>query len=169
MIRAAVTILAPLPLLAVLSCTGTQPEARDMTVVTPKPAAEAKAAALGTPTAPAKPRKGRVTRIMLGDLFKLQQEDRVLIIDVRPAFLFKLGHIPGAVNWPKASFDSQLSSNEARISSAKAANKPVVLYCVDLACPDARSVATRLSDRGHSVAILEGGWDAWKSGDLPID
>jgi len=118
---------------------------------------------------PVKPGAGRVTRIMLGDLFQLQQENRVLIFDVRPAFVYQLGHIPGAVNWPKASFNDQLSANEARIAAAKTGKKPVVLYCVDFACPDARTVATWLAARGHSVAVLEGGWDAWKTGGLPAE
>jgi rhodanese-related sulfurtransferase len=167
MIRAAVTFLAPIPLLAVLSCTGTQREAEDV-IVSPSPSSGLKVSVEADET-PVKSGTGRVTRIMLGDLFKLQQENRVLIFDVRPAFLYQIGHIPGAVSWPKASFDSQLSANEARITAAKAARKPVVVYCVDFACPDARTVATWLSERGHSTAVLEGGWDAWKTGGLPAE
>ncbi len=173
MIQAAVTRLATLPLLAVLSCTGTQqaiskrgpaPAESVSKVADPKPR---QPAADSPPPSPTQP--GRVTRIMLGDLFQLQQENRALIFDVRPSFVYQLGHIPGAVNWPKAGFNTQLSRNEARIAEAKAAKKPVVLYCVDFACPDARTVATWLSARGHSVAVLEGGWDAWKTGGLPAE
>ncbi|MBX3742723.1 MAG: rhodanese-like domain-containing protein [Akkermansiaceae bacterium] len=166
MTRAAVTFLAPIPLLAVLSCTGAQREAGDVTGFKPSSGLKVSAEADETPVTPG---AGRVTRIMLGDLFKLQQENRVLIFDVRPAFLYQLGHIPGAVSWPKAGFDSQLPANEARIAAARAAKKPVVVYCVDFACPDARTVATWLSERGHSTAVLEGGWDAWKTGGLPAE
>ncbi len=110
---------------------------------------------------------GRVTRIALGDLFALQQSGNVLIYDVRPAFFHSLGNIPGSVNWPKSAFNRQLASREAEIRAAAAAGKPVVLYCTDLACPDARDVATWLAERGHHTSVLEGGWDAWKVGGLP--
>ncbi len=167
MTRLAVTTFSFLPLLAVLSCTGTQREAEDV-VIAPTPSSGLTVSAEADET-PVKPGTGRVTRIMLGDLFKLQQENRALIFDVRPSFVYQLGHIPGAVNWPKPSFNAQLAANEARITAARAARKPVVVYCVDFACPDARTVATWLSERGHSVAVLEGGWDAWKTGGLPTE
>lgn len=110
---------------------------------------------------------GRVTRIALGDLFALQQSGNVLIYDVRPAFFHSLGNIPGSVNWPKYAFNRQLDAREAEIRAATTAGKPVVLYCTDLACPDARNVATRLAERGHHTSVLEGGWEAWKAGGLP--
>jgi rhodanese-related sulfurtransferase len=112
---------------------------------------------------------GKVTRIALGDLFPLQQSGEVLLYDVRPSFYHSLGHIPGSVNWPKSSYASQLPAREAEIRAAQAAGRPVVLYCTDLACPDARGVASQLASRGHSVKVLEGGWEAWKAGGLPTD
>lgn len=177
MIKAAVTRSSPLLLLAVLSCGTRQTDAGNAAAA---PARKEQSAPPRTPSSglkvsaeadqtPVRPGTGRVTRIMLGDLFQLQQEDRVLIFDVRPAFVYQLGHIPGAVNWPKSSFNSQLSRHEAQIAAARAARKPVALYCVDLACPDARTVATWLAGRGHNVTVLEGGWDAWKTGGLPAE
>jgi len=110
---------------------------------------------------------GRVTRIALGDLFALQQSGDVLIYDVRPAFFHSLGSIPGSVNWPAAAYQKQLAIREPEIRAAHAAGRPVVVYCTDLACPDALKVATRLAERGHNTSVLEGGWDAWKAGGLP--
>lgn len=104
---------------------------------------------------------------MLGDLFALQQSGEVLMYDVRPAFFHSLGHIPGSKNWPKRDYEKQLSLREGEIRAAAAAEHPVVLYCTDLACPDALVVATRLAARGHHIQVLEGGWDAWKAGGLP--
>lgn len=112
---------------------------------------------------------GKVTRIPLGTFFPLQQSGKALIFDVRPSFYYAMGHIPGAVNWPKGRFEDQLAPQEERLRQAVTAGRPVVLYCTDLACPDARTVATRLAERGHSVAVLEGGWEAWKAGELPIE
>ncbi len=120
-----------------------------------------------TPPARAGSLPGRVTRIALGDLFALQQDGEVLIYDVRPVFFHSLGHIPGSVNWPKSAFMRQLESREEEIRGAEAKGWPVVFYCTDLACPDARDVATWLAARGHDVRVLEGGWEAWKAGGLP--
>ncbi len=126
-----------------------------------------KAAPPPEPAPPEEPRRGRVTRMPLGNLFQRQQAGTALIYDVRPAFVHAFGHIPGAISWPKADFEKNLAAREAEIRAAAEAGKPVVLYCTDLACPDAREVAERLAQRGHNVAVLEGGWDAWKAGDLP--
>jgi len=112
---------------------------------------------------------GKVTRIALGDLFPLQQSGAVLLYDVRPHFHHGLGHIPGSVNWPKSSYASQLPAREAEMRAATAAGKPIVVYCTDLACPDARNVASQLAARGHSIKVLEGGWEAWKAGQLPTE
>ena len=125
------------------------------------------AAAAGSPAPAVVP--GRVTRIMLGDFFALQQSGEVLIYDVRPAFFHSMGSIPGSINWPKPAYQNQLARRESEIREAAAASRPVVLYCTDLACPDARDIATRLAARGHSVSVLEGGWEAWKAGGLPLE
>lgn len=164
MTPAAVRFLSSLFLLAAVSCVeqaavGPTPESVD--------SAERISKIEEISTAPVG--RGQVTRIMLGDLFARQQNGTAYIIDVRPSYIYKLGHIPGAVNWPKNHFQSDYATFEPRIREAKASKMPVVLYCVDFACPDARTVASWLSDRGHSVAILEGGWDAWRTGQLPTE
>lgn len=172
MMKLAVTRSAPILMLAVASC-GTPARVGRNADTAPESVSRTPSSGLKVSAEvdqqPVRPGTGRVTRIMLGDLFQLQQENRALIFDVRPAFVYQLGHIPGAVNWPKASFNSQLSAHEPQIAAARAVKKPVVLYCVDFACPDARTVASWLAERGHHVSILEGGWDAWKTGGLPSE
>ena len=122
-------------------------------------------------SAPARvePKPGTLTAISLAALFPLQQSNAALIYDVRPGFSFHFGHIPGASSWPKSQFDAQLAQREAEIRAATAAKRPVILYCTDLSCPDSTKVATRLATLGHSVAILEGGYAAWKSAELPCE
>lgn len=105
---------------------------------------------------------GGVTRMPLGDLYQLVQSNAAVIYDVRPAFSYALGHIPGAVSWPKADLAKDLAIHEPRIRASNTANTPVVIYCTDLACPDAVTVATALAARGHSVSVLQGGYEAWK-------
>ncbi|MEP2774955.1 MAG: rhodanese-like domain-containing protein [Luteolibacter sp.] len=98
----------------------------------------------------------------LGSLYQLVQKDAALIYDVRPKLIYGLGHIPGAISWPLSAFQNDLPKHEPNISAAIAGNTPVVIYCTDLACPDASNVAKALAARGHNVSILQGGYEAWK-------
>ncbi len=131
--------------------------------VKPVPPLNPAAAKVERPAPPDIVRTGKVSRMPLGSLYQLVQGNSVLVYDVRPSFVFALGHIPGAINWPKKSFEKDLSKNEPAIRTAYARNIPVVVYCTDLACPDGLAVATALSDRGHSVSVLQGGYEAWKT------
>lgn len=106
---------------------------------------------------------GTITRMPLGTLYQLTQGNAVLIFDVRPTFHYKLGHIPGAISFPKENFDRDIGKQELRIKHAIKNQTPVVIYCRDLACPDAIAVATLLSERGHDVSVLQGGYEAWKA------
>ena len=110
-----------------------------------------------------------VTAISLTRLFSLQQEGRVLLFDARPAFVHAFGHLPGAVNWPRHSFESGLPEHEPEIKAAVAANRVVVIYCTDAACPDAGAVAERIARLGYPVSVLDGGFAAWKEAGLPIE
>lgn len=118
------------------------------------------------PTAPvikAPLQPGTITRMPLGNLYQLVQSKAALIFDVRPTLFYKMGHIPGAVSFPKADFDKHIEKHEALIKKAITNQNPVVIYCTDLACPDALTVATQLSQRGYNVAVLQGGYEAWKN------
>ncbi len=127
-------------------------------------------AAQPTPvTKPSPQKKGVVSTISLTTLFELQQAGRVLALDARPGFVYAFGHLPGAVNLPRASFDSALALHEAELKRAVATDRVIVVYCTDAACPDAAAVAQRISTLGHPVSILEGGFAAWKEADLPTE
>jgi rhodanese-related sulfurtransferase len=107
-----------------------------------------------------------VSSISLEKFFEVQQSGRLLLFDVRPAIVHAFGAIPGAVNWPKPSFDQDLPVHEPEIRKASAAGKAVVIYCTDAECPDARSVADRLAALGFDVAVYEGGYAEWKESGL---
>ncbi len=123
-----------------------------------------------TRPAPAPPLKsGKLSAIDVTTLFPRQQAGTVLMFDARPAFVAAFGKIPGAVSWPRSDFDSGLAVHEASIRAAKQAGKPVVIYCTDAACPDARAMAEKLAARGHDIAILDGGFAIWKEAGLPTE
>jgi len=129
------------------------------------PAAPAKPAAAAAPTVKA----GKLTSIDLTTLFPRQQAGTVLLYDARPGFVAGFGKIPGAISWPRHDFDSRISQSEVEIRAANAAGKPVVIYCTDAGCPDARAVAEKLAARGHDVAVLDGGYAGWKEAGLPTE
>ncbi len=113
--------------------------------------------------------RGKVTSLSLTDLFALQQSGKVLLFDARPGFFYGLGHIAGAISLPKPHCDTQIAAREGEIKAAHAAGKTIVVYCTNLLCPDARTVATHLADFGYSSSVLSGGWDAWKESGLPTE
>jgi ArsR family transcriptional regulator len=83
----------------------------------------------------------------------------VLVVDVRDEFVYRMGHIPGAMSVPLAQVDRR--ADEVR---TRAGRKPVVTYC---SCPSeqtAASAAVALSKLGiTNVSVLVGGYPEWVS------
>ena len=113
--------------------------------------------------------RGKISSISIENFFALQQSESVLLFDARPGFFYALGHIPGAISMPKAECDELIAKREAEIKAAIAAKKPIVVYCTNLLCPDARTVANHLAGLGYSSSTLTGGWDSWKEAGLPTE
>ncbi len=107
--------------------------------------------------------RGRIRRIQIGNLYQLREEGRVLLVDVRPSFFFKLGHIPGALSLPLKSFDSVFPDIRPQIDAARNAGSLVVLYCANEECPDSLTTARKLSELGYSSVVYSGGWKEWKA------
>lgn len=105
---------------------------------------------------------GKISKISVGDLYQLSLRNAALIFDVRPILFHKMGKIPGSISWPISAFDREFKKQEPRVKEAKRQNMPIVLYCTDLACPDAQNVAIKLSTLGYDVSVLEGGYAAWR-------
>jgi len=145
------------------------PGAALMNSTIPKPPSSPVSKPARIAPSPSPPKPGAVSRIPLGTFFEKQQTGQVITYDVRPAFHYSMGHIPSAINWPRNRFQSGLPQQEPRLKAAVTAGKPIVLYCTDLACPDARTVAAELSLLGYDTAILAGGWEAWKLAELPTE
>ncbi|QJE97286.1 rhodanese-like domain-containing protein [Luteolibacter luteus] len=122
-----------------------------------------------TPASAPAPKTGKLTVMPLETFFPKQQSGSVLVFDARPGFVSAFGKIPGAISWPRGDFEKHLSDHEPQIREAKTSGKTVVIYCTDLACPDARAVAEKLVARGHDISILEGGYATWKEAGMPTE
>lgn len=145
---------------SVLLCSCPGPLKKPIPPLNPLKATENQKPAEKSPAAPTS--TGQVTSMPVGDLYQLVQGKAAVIYDVRPAIFHRMGHIPSSVSWPETAFDRDLAKHEPRVRAANSQNTPVVIYCTDLACPDAVTVATKLAQRGHDASVLQGGYQAWK-------
>lgn len=113
--------------------------------------------------------RGKITSVSLTDAFTMQQSETALILDARPGFFYGLGHLPGAISFPKSHCDELITKHEGEIKAALAAKKTIIVYCTNLLCPDARTVADHLASSGYSSSTLTGGWESWKESGLPTE
>lgn len=114
-------------------------------------------------------KRGKVTSISMNEAFALQQSGGALIYDARPGFYYALGHVPGAKSMPKGSCEEEILVRRPEIEAAIAAKKPIIVYCTNFLCADARTVASHLALNGFSSSVMSGGWDSWKESGLPTE
>jgi rhodanese-related sulfurtransferase len=90
----------------------------------------------------------------------MQDEENINIVDVRRPEDFDAGHIPSAVNSYRA-----LDSGYGMLSRERVN----IVYCYSEDCHLAAAAARDFAEHGFSVMELQGGFEAWKSCDLPIE
>ncbi len=122
-----------------------------------------------TGKAPGKPEPGKVSSISMEDFFVLHESGKTLVFDARPTLIYRLGHIPSAINLPKNRCDEGIAGRSGEIRSALAAGKTIVVYCTGTSCPDAHTVAMHLANSGHPASVFAGGWDSWKEAGMPVE
>jgi rhodanese-related sulfurtransferase len=110
-----------------------------------------------------------VATITLENFFQLHESGKALVIDARPSFVYQFGHVPGAINLPKSRCDEEIAKRGAEFRSAVATGKTIVVYCTGSHCPDARTVADHLAISDIPSCVFQGGWDAWKEADMPVE
>ncbi|MDP3851615.1 MAG: rhodanese-like domain-containing protein [Luteolibacter sp.] len=115
------------------------------------------------------PAPGKLSSISMEDFFLLHESGKTLLFDARPSLIYRMGHIPGAINLPKSRCDERIAVRGAQIRGALAAGKTIVVYCTGITCPDAHTVAMRLSSSGHPASVFSGGWDSWKEAGMPVE
>jgi len=91
----------------------------------------------------------------------LQSEKKLTVVDLRGDEDYRQGHIPGAINLPQDKWgevDEHLLKDHLN-----------VLYCYTTVCHLAATAALEFARKGYPVMEMDGGFQAWKDADLPLD
>ncbi len=98
-----------------------------------------------------------IPRLKLEDFRSRKASGSVLVVDVRDEFVFRAGHIPGAISVPLADIEKHAPDLRGR-----AQQRLVVTYC---SCPSeqtALTAAVALWKSGlTNVSVLIGGYPEW--------
>ena len=94
------------------------------------------------------------------ELERLIDEDRVLVLDVRPTPEYQQGHLPGALSLPVDDLAARLPQLPR--------DRDLVVYCRGAYCLWADEALQLLRASGFNVLRLEGGWEEWWDEDRPM-
>lgn len=87
-------------------------------------------------------------------------------IDARPEAFYTAGHVPGALNLPRETFEKNFAA--VRASLVANAGQPVVVYCDEADCQDGELVAGALNRLGfRNLRVFKEGWEEWVRAGLP--
>lgn len=106
--------------------------------------------------------KSRIQEVALADAESAILDADVLL-DVREADEYTVGHLPGAIHMSRGMLEFKLSNNPALSSR----DLKIVLYCKTSG--RAALAACALHDMGYlNVKSIAGGFDAWSAAGKPI-
>ena len=91
---------------------------------------------------------------------RLEDGDRLVVLDVRPAAEHAAGHLPGAVSIPVGELRRRLAELPA--------DREVVAYCRGPYCAFAHEAVAVLREAGFSARRLEDGLPEWQAAGLAV-
>lgn len=94
------------------------------------------------------------------DLARALKSKAVVVLDVRPASEYALGHIRGAISVPLKDLEKKLRSLPRR--------KEIIAYCRGPYCVLSFEAVARLRERGFSARRLDGGLPEYAAAGLPV-
>ena len=89
-----------------------------------------------------------------------------VFVDVRSAFTYEAGHIPGALH-----LSFYVSTAHLReVLASYPADSRVITYCSGSGCQSSSTLAKRLVEESvrDEVYVLTGGWPAWQAAGFPV-
>lgn len=90
----------------------------------------------------------------------LEAHENIVVVDVREPEDYEKGHVPGSINLPRARWASHEGLRE---------DVPNVLLCYSHVCHLAATAGLEFAKAGYPVLEMDGGWEAWKENDLPVE
>ncbi|MFW6207028.1 MAG: rhodanese-like domain-containing protein, partial [Gemmatimonadota bacterium] len=91
---------------------------------------------------------------------RLEEDDGVLVLDVRPEREYRTGHIPGARSIPIETLEERLGELSG--------DQQIVAYCRGPYCVFSDEAVRRLRAEGFDVKRLEGGLPDWAAEGRPV-
>lgn len=91
---------------------------------------------------------------------ELERGADIVLVDVREAEDYQKGHPSGAINLPRERWDTLEGLRKDKLN---------VLCCYSQECHLAATAAVQFASEGFSVMEMDGGFEAWKDNDLPIE
>jgi rhodanese-related sulfurtransferase len=105
-------------------------------------------------------RKNNGIPISSGQLVGLMNQDKAVLLDVRPAKDFDQGHIHGSINIPHNSLASRVNELEK--------HKESLIVITDQMGQHAGSAGGILNKEGFDIRRLAGGIAQWRHSNLPL-
>jgi len=104
--------------------------------------------------------------ISLDDFRRYVEKKEGLALDARPEIFHRLGHVPGALSFPREDFGGAYAKMCSRLEGDR--KQLLLVYCSGASCEDSQMVADGLAKLGYRrVYVFKGGWDAWEEAHLP--
>ena len=101
----------------------------------------------------------------LEDVHRAFQKGGVWLVDVRSAYAYERGHIPGAVNLQMGHY----AANGPEVLVGIGKHDPIITYCSGGSCQTSIQLATRLVEDGYTnVRAFYGGWGEWLAAGYPV-
>ena len=94
------------------------------------------------------------------NIFCLNEEKNILIVDVRSAEAYAKVHIPGAINIPGDQFNYFKGSYDTFPGLKK--DKVHYVYCYNLLCELGKKAAIAFAEKGYQVKEIKGGFESWE-------
>lgn len=95
---------------------------------------------------------------------KMDNGERLIIVDALPPMSYAHSHLPGAINLPPTRVDASVAK---RLPDRHA---EIVVYCANPECEDSVETAARLVELGYTnVWHYPGGKNEWRERGLPLE
>jgi rhodanese-related sulfurtransferase len=99
-------------------------------------------------------------------LTDMVEADMAVLLDARTREDYNQGHIPKAVSLPIGEFKQMYDT----VSHLLIEDKAIIIYCIDLYCPDSSKLAKELHKKGHpNIFVYRGGIEEWQELGYPVE